>query len=227
MFNYESKTPEKSKQEEFNRIKNQSFIASQDLLLKDDDGDYLGGDSDLINRLLVHGDKEQLQELLKYLHTIGHTEVVMSDIEFEAYYAKMRSNVHEDMDWSRRNRDLNLEPKTDFEEKAGILMEEIEPQVRQAVINLNDKGYKTQGSGFFGHASQQIYLSRDSKTGWVDDAFSDYHPSVELIKWLEDKNIKLEVEPDSITYTAKQKLNLAELEDIWNKIVDDVPLAKN
>lgn len=226
MFNYESKTPEKSKQEDFNRIKNQSFITCKELLLKDNDGDLLGSDSDLINRLLVHGDKEQLQELLKYLHSTDHSEITMEDIEFEAYYARMRNNVHEEMDWSRRTRDLALEPKTDFEEKAGILIEEIEPQVRQAVISLNDKGYKTRGSGFFGGASQQIYLSRDSKTGQTDEAFSNYHPSSELIKWLKEKNIELEVEPDSITYNTKKKLNSAELEEIWNKITDDVPASK-
>lgn len=227
MLNYESKTPEKSKQEEFNRIKNQSFLSAEDLLLKDDDGDYLGGNADLIDRLLVHGDHEQLQELLKYLHATNHVEVTIADVEFEAYYARMRNNVHEEMDWSRRTRDLASMPKSDFEEKAGILLEEIEPQVRQAVTNLNDKGYKTKGSGFYGNTSQQIYLSRDSKTGQADNAFSNYHPSDELAKWLETKNIELEVESDSITYTTKEKLNLAELEEIWNKIADDVPLNQN
>jgi len=226
MLNYESKTPEKSKQEEFNRVKNQSFLTAENLLLKDDDGDYLGGDADLIDQLLTYGDKAQLQELLKYLHATNHTEVVIADIEFEAYYARMRNEVHEEMDLSRRTRDLASVPKSDFEEKAGILIEEIEPQVRQAVINLNDKGYKTQGSGFYGHTSQQIYLSRDSDTGKIDDAFSNYYPSDELLEWLEAKNIELEVKPDSITYNIKEKLNLAELEEIWNKITNDVPLSK-
>lgn len=227
MFKYESKTPEKSKQEEFNHIKNQSFLTAENLLLKDEDGDFLGSNSDLIDRLMVHGDKEQLQELLKYLHATNHVEVTIEDVEFEAYYARMRNNIHEEMDWSRRTRDLNSSPKSDFEMKSGVLMEEIEPQVRQAVINLNDKGYKTRGSGFFGHASQQIYLSRNSKTGQTDGAFSNYHPSNELIKWLNAKNIELEIESDSITYTTKEKFGLTELEEIWNKIADDVPLNKN
>lgn len=223
MFEKKSKTQEELKKEEFNRIRNQSFIRAEELLIKDEGGNYLGGDSDLIERLLVHGSKDQLNDILKYIHAIGRTDVKIEDIDFAVYYAKLRDKTHQEMDMARHARDLTALPKSDFEKESGVLLEQIEPQVRQAVINLNAKGYKTKGSGFYGHGSQEIYLNR----GEADHAFTSYHPSKELVQRLEAKNIQLEVKPDSITYSTKERLNLAELEEIWNMIIEDVPPIEN
>lgn len=219
MFENKSKDQEELKKEKFNKIKNQSFITTEELLIKDEDGDYLGGDSDLLDRLLVYANPDQLKEILKYIHAIGSIEVKIEDIEVAAYYARLRHQTHQEMSSARQNRNIIALPKTDFEEKAGILIEQIEPQVRHAVISLNAKGYKTKGSGFYGHGSQQIYLNR----GQSDQDFNSYHPSNKLVEWLNTKNIQLEVKPDSITYTTKNRLTLAELEEIWNVIIDDIP----
>lgn len=223
MFENKSKNQEELKKEEFNRIKSQSFITTEELLIKDENGDYLGGNSDLLDRLLVYANQDQLKEILKYIHAIGSTEAKIEDIEVAAYYARLRYQTHREMDLARQNRNITALSKTDFEEKAGILIEQIEPQVRRAVISLNAKGYKTKGSGFYGHGSQQIYLNR----GQVDQAFDSYRPSNELVKWLNTKNIQLEVEPGSITYATKNRLTLAELEEVWNMVVDDIPSVKN
>lgn len=40
---------------------------------------------------------------------------------------------------------------SEFEEKLGIFVEQIEPQVRSAVIEINKKGYATNSSGFYGY----------------------------------------------------------------------------
>lgn len=212
-----------SKEDVVKRIRQQSFITAEELLLRDDDGDCLGANEDLMDRLLASDDQAQLKEILKYLREIGCSESDIERVELESYYAKLRRETNLEMDKMLKARDFDKSPKSEFEEMAGVLMEEIEPQVRKAVLDLNAKGYKTLGSGFYGNSSQQIYLSRGSDTTEMDQSFADYCPSEELKEWLREKNVELEVEPDSITYTSKDRLDLVEMENIWNRIVADVP----
>lgn len=48
-----------------------------------------------------------------------------------------------------------------LEEKLGIFVEQLEPQVRNAVIEINRKGYQTNSSGFYGHFGE--YQAIDGK----------------------------------------------------------------
>src|SRR5258706_2578818 len=76
----------------------------------------------------------------------------------EAYllaFQKLRKHVHKEMQ-DRLNARLdagNWQP-TDFELEIDAYEEEIEPQVLGAVKTLNQKGYKTASSGFYGTHSE-------------------------------------------------------------------------
>jgi hypothetical protein len=86
----------------------------------------------------------------------------------ERTFSSLRYDTHRKM-ISEVEARKNLKPeKTKEETEIGIFIEEIEPQVRDAVLELNRKGYETRSSGFNGEKSdyQAIggYFTLDDET---------------------------------------------------------------
>jgi hypothetical protein len=65
-------------------------------------------------------------------------------------FARLRDDVHLEMALQLNARRRNNPEPTPEEAAVGVLREELEPQVRDAVFEFNRKGYKTISSGFEG-----------------------------------------------------------------------------
>ena len=98
-------------------------------------------------------------------------------------------------------------------------LEEIESQVRQAVLNLNRKGFKTQGSGFASENTQKIYCK--------DDQFKKLNLPDSLLAELKKQGVILKIDFESITLILDRKLSLAEIEAVWLKIEKCIKPKKN
>ncbi len=70
-------------------------------------------------------------------------------VESRGIYAKLRKQILSDQELAVKDRLQNNPKYTDEEKKLGVYAEEIEPQVRGAVFDLNRKGYPTYYSGFY------------------------------------------------------------------------------
>src|SRR5437764_11324056 len=64
------------------------------------------------------------------------------------FYTELRKKAYAQLEKEIRKRKETNSSFTPLEQKFGIYLEEIEPQVREAVIALNEKGYSTFTSGF-------------------------------------------------------------------------------
>lgn len=165
----------------------------------------------LRQRILESGSDEEMDELVDFFaqHGIGREEV-----EKFRHYAIQRKSAHETAHQEAEKR-LALNPKpTDEELSMGSYIEWIEPQVRDAVLELRRKGYNTYESGFWGD-EQKISFRGEPLKGY---AFPD-----DFMKNMEDQGVSIIVKPTSIIFSLKGKLELDEVKKIWDKIVDVLP----
>lgn len=164
---------------------------------------------EVIDRILESGSPEELEKLRLH-HNLTHEQ-----LDLIAHYAKMRKRVV-DQNWDDViERERNNPKATPDEYKMGAYVEIIEPQVRDAVLLLRKKGYNTYESGFYGDNLQLISTEEDS--------FLSYSPSLNLKKYLKEKNIEIKVEPNSVLLYFGDKVNLETIKDVWDRVADDIP----
>ncbi|MDO8667532.1 MAG: hypothetical protein Q7K35_00335 [bacterium] len=176
---------------------------------KDAQGDTIGFNEDLASKILAKGDAAELADLRLFWRENGRT-VSEERMGVFSYYEKLRQQVHRDRQAALAKRKAEIAEKTEEEQALDCYLEEIEPQVRQAVLNLNRKGFKTQGSGFASENTQKIYCK--------DDQFNKLNFPDGLLAELKKRGVVLKVDPRSITISLDRKLNLAEIEAIWLEI---------
>lgn len=178
---------------------------------------------EVIQRILIEGTTDE-QEKLRVFHKISpenfgllrHSARLRHQVvtECEAAGAKRKvanpafTDIERQLDKDSKFKDAN----------SGVYLEYIEPQVRSAVVALSQKGYSTFESGFYGDNRQRI--------GFNGEQLADYQPSPELQDWLRQKDVNISVTPSNIDFTCKEKLTLAELKEVWNRIIADIPPAK-
>jgi hypothetical protein len=108
----------------------------------------------------------------------------------------LRQQVHgQERDALEKRLRTNPE-KTEEEHRLGVYLEEIEPQVREAVREFNRKGYPTYSSGFGGHDSEYQTLE------------GDYRLDEETVEVLRGAGVEVTVEP-SWKYRLEQQAGLA------------------
>ncbi|HVZ58432.1 MAG TPA: hypothetical protein VG935_01635 [Patescibacteria group bacterium] len=109
---------------------------------------------------------------------------------------RLREQVHTQEREALMQR-LRTDPeKTEEEQRLGVYLEEIEPQVRGAVRELNRKGFPTYSSGFWGHESEYQAIEGDFR---LDEA------TVEILR---GKGVEVTVEP-SWKYSVEQQAGVA------------------
>ncbi len=103
---------------------------------------------------------------------------------------------------------VNPEP-TDEEINMGAYTEEIEPQIRDAVIALRRKGYNTGSSGFWGHdhAGQAMDIATP-----IDDK-----TKAKLSEHM------VEVTDRGIRFSPKNPSNIDEIKSAWDLVADILP----
>ena len=173
------------------------------------------GDLDLRNReiieeILVSGSDSDLKKLRE------HYKLSEGQIDRFRHFARLRNKVHESMSLELQER-LELHSEPTHEELAlGTYIENIEPQVRDTVLNLRKKGYSTWESGFMGVEGEQ-------RISFTEELPTDYQPSAQLITRLGEQGVTLNVESTNISFTTEQKLALDEMRHIWEEIEADLP----
>jgi len=97
---------------------------------------------DVVRRILESGDESELKRFQ------AASGLSAEQIAVYAAFAKMRKQVHEAMAVELAAREAANHVPTQEELSAGLFREMLEPQVRQAVFTLRQKGYPTYESGF-------------------------------------------------------------------------------
>lgn len=113
---------------------------------------------------------------------------------------------------SKRKRENST--KTEDELTIGCYLEDIEPQVRAAVIKMNKKGYATTYSGFHQFNSQLIKFKTEREV----------NISLEQIeKKYKENDIKIKIDQESIEIIFSKKISLEEIKIIWDEIAEALP----
>ncbi|MDO8659815.1 MAG: hypothetical protein Q7K54_04430 [Candidatus Parcubacteria bacterium] len=183
------------------------------LKFKDEQGDPVGLNEDLVSKILAKGDAAELADLRLFWRENGRT-VSEERMGVFSYYEKLRQQVHQENEVDFKKRKTEAPEKTAEEQVLGFYLEQIEPQVRSAVLNLNRKGYKTQGSGFGPENVQNVYC--------VDEQFQELSFSADFLTGLKKQGVDLIIKPRSITFRLNKRLSLIEIEAIWLKIEKEI-----
>lgn len=94
----------------------------------------------------------------------------------------------------------------------GLFIEEIEPQVRQAVVKMNKKGYSTDASGFMENPCDQMIEG-------------DFRLEEITINKLKEVGVLIETNPSGYTRIqfSPREANISKINKEWNKIVSLLP----
>ncbi|OGG00310.1 hypothetical protein A2153_06035 [Candidatus Gottesmanbacteria bacterium RBG_16_38_7b] len=127
---------------------------------------------------------------------------------FEKMEYKIRISLEKEV---KKRKKTNPHPNI-VESRLGVFIEELEPQVRQAVLKMNRKGYSTDLSGFVNNSRDQMIEG-------------DFRLEEKIINKLSLSGIKVESNPSGYTrllFTPKEA-NLGKIEKKWNEIVSLLP----
>lgn len=134
------------------------------------------------------------------------------DSQKQRLFDKLKYKIQRKVEFDIRKRiKLNPHPtKTEF--MLGLFTEELEPQVRQAVLNMNRKGYSTDASGFMD----------DSRNQMIE---GDFRLEDKTVKALEAMGVNVETNPSC--YTRIQFLSveadILQIKRKWNRIISLLP----
>lgn len=131
---------------------------------------------------------------------------------FERLKYKIRKSVESDT--GRRMQEKPYPDKTEL--MLGMFIEELEPQVRQAVISMNKKGYSTDASGFMDDPCSQMIEG-------------DFTLGEDTIRALKD--IGVTAETNHSGYTRLQFMNtdpdLPKIKRKWSQVISILPKTDN
>ena len=172
------------------------------------DGDLKN--EDVVIRILSGGSAEQIEKL-RLFHNLTKEQ-----IELFQYYAKLRKSVHEKMREEIRERIKKNPIATEEELNMGAYIEFIEPQVKDAVINLRRKGYNTFLSGFDGYHSQKISFD--------EEPLKDYCLPQQLINETKVDGVDVVIKPNYVKLVINEMMGIDEIKKIWDKIENNLPV---
>lgn len=183
-------------------VKDSSFIP-----LQDPDEKYRN--EDYIREMLVKRDQKELENIKK-IHNL-------SDKQIELYcdFAELRDYALKEMKDKLEKRRLDNPRASRKEQGMGAYFEQIEPQVREAVLALRHKGYSTYESGFGDFDSQKI--------SFEEQHLENFKLSEETQDELEKNGAKLIIKPKSLEIKFSKFQNLEKVKDIWQKVVISLP----
>jgi hypothetical protein len=94
----------------------------------------------------------------------------------------------------------------------GLFVEELEPQVRQAVLKLYKKGYSTDISGFMNNSGEQMIEG-------------DFQLEEKIINKLKSIGVHVETNPSGYTriHFLPEQANISKIRKKWDKIVSLIP----
>lgn len=168
------------------------------------------GNVEYVEKILLEGNPARLRQVVdKYKLTKEQLEAFM-------YYTKLRQDILEQMSQETAARIDSIPIATIEESAMGAYLENIEPQVRPAVIKMRAKGYNTFSSGF-------VMPNHRQTIEFTDASLNGYTPSEHLDKYLKEKGVELEIEDTAISFKTLKKLSEDELKEVWSEISADLP----
>lgn len=133
-------------------------------------------------------------------------------LKIHRLFERLRYRIKQKMDANITTR-LSTKPiMNEVESRLGVFLEMLEPQVRDAVVVLNQKGYSTDASGFMNQVEGQMIEG-------------DFRLSDETLRELEVEGVIAETNPSG--YTRLQfRPDIADVRRIkqkWNRIASIIP----
>ena len=164
--------------------------------------------AETVTKILESGTTVELEQMSAF-HKLSPEK-----IKFLSHYAKLRRNTIDDKNSEVAKRKEDRKEVTQEEIDMGCYIENIEPQVRSAVLNLHRKGYTTFESGFHGHKQ---------KIGFKNEPLLNFQFPEKLAQQLKENGVSITVKPGSISFQSERELELDEIEKIWNQIESALP----
>jgi hypothetical protein len=164
--------------------------------------------SDYIHKVFEGNDESEINKV-KEIHNLSDEQ-----IEIFSYYAKMRKEVVGYMGEKIHKRKSENSLATKDELMIGCYMEAIEPQVKEAVIEMNKKGYATEYSGFHNFNSQVIKFKTEKKVNILLEQIEEKYKEI---------GIEIKVDQESIKIIFSKKISLEEIKKIWDEIATFLP----
>lgn len=163
--------------------------------------------------ILERGSDEVLEIFAKNFN------VPLEKVRLIAHCNRMRIQTQRDM-YPVIAKRLQKNPQLDgLESSLGMVMECVEPQVRDVVKNLLSKGYHVKESGFMGMLAYQGVRVEGG-------AFADMVLSKKTIDELAAHNIVVEIESDEIRLLPQKECSLETLTQAWGSIISELPPTK-
>lgn len=166
-------------------------------------------DEEVIENILESGAREEWEELMAF------HKLTSEQLQLMVGFAKERRSAVDRARGDLRERIERNPIPTDEEINAGVYLEQLEPQVRNAVLTLRRKGYITYISGFHGYEKQII--------AFHNEPLKDFKFPSDLMRELAEKGVYVQVKPGEIMFSCDYLLTLEELKDVWEQIAATLP----
>lgn len=134
------------------------------------------------------------------------------NLQKQRLFEKLRFSTQRKTDDDAKRRKSKKPHPDKIELMLGYFLEELEPQVRQAILILNKKGYSTDASGFMDNPSDQMIEG-------------DFQLDEKTIKELQTIGVKVETNPSGYTRVQFTSLeaDLSKIKKKWQKIASLLP----
>lgn len=163
---------------------------------------------DIMMEVLEDGTDAQLEALRK------HRKFTCYYLQLYRYYARLRREILVATGMAKRERIAKNPEPTFLELDLGVFKESLEPQVREAVLALNRKGYATVTSGFW--ACGQAIAFQDF------DILKDFVFPEAVRIGLALNGIIVKVRSHRISFECETELGIEELMGAWLKIAEQL-----
>lgn len=164
---------------------------------------------DTMMKILESGSSEEMEKLRQFYNITPET------IERWREFTILRKKTHEKMDEEILQRNSKNPIPTKEEWEMGAYIEQIEPHIRKAVLELRRKGYNTKGSGFLYPSAQSIdFCEPLMLDSFVINKISEKIPA---------EIAELKICSDRIILNFLKFADLESMEKIWNNVVKEIP----
>lgn len=135
-----------------------------------------------------------------------------SRLQRQRLFEKLKYNTQRKVETDIKRRKVKNPHPNKLESMLGLFVEELEPQVRQAVLILNKKGYSTDVSGFMDNSCDQMIEG-------------DFQLDGKIINSLQAIGVQVETNPSGYTRLqfSPEEADIQKIKRKWDKIVSLLP----
>lgn len=141
---------------------------------------------------------------------------VHTHLQKQRLFEKLRYGIQSKCETDLKRRKKNNPHPNKTEMSLGLFVEELEPQLREAILTLYKKGYSTDASGFMNNPSDQMLEG-------------DFQLDIKTIRELRIMDIQVETNPSGYTRIqfTPEEADISKIKKEWNKIAALFPDKHN